>query len=79
MRCQECHGLGYQNPQTPCPSCQGSGITSCCEGAVGGVYEICNPGELTKEDLVLKGVKYETLAGGEEICIPTSYAQRLWL
>jgi hypothetical protein len=28
----------------PCPSCLGSGVASCCEGAVGGPGDVTNQG-----------------------------------
>ena len=39
MRCQDCRGRGYPafapgGAAMPCRMCGGSGITSCCEGAV---------------------------------------------
>jgi hypothetical protein len=31
MRCESCHGKTYLE-RWACPECNGSGITSCCEG-----------------------------------------------
>lgn len=55
MRCEPCRGTGlqlergpaaYRNIRpagiVPCPACGGSGIASCCEGAVGGPAEATN-------------------------------------
>ena len=41
MRCQDCQGRGYPafapgGAAMPCRMCGGSGITSCCDGAVPG-------------------------------------------
>jgi hypothetical protein len=33
-------------PGLPCPACGGCGWLSCCEGAVGGPYEVTNTGAL---------------------------------
>ena len=38
MRCERCQGTGIymlwpKPPHTPCPVCQGSGITYCCDEA----------------------------------------------
>jgi RecJ-like exonuclease len=32
MRCENCQGKGYFEEYFTCPECNGSGITSCCEG-----------------------------------------------
>ncbi len=55
--CSTCHGRHYIDipgaaatippmppRRIPCPQCQGSGDESCCEGAVGGPYEVTNGG-----------------------------------
>ena len=31
MRCEACHGLGYQRGE-PCPDCGGCGVGHCCDG-----------------------------------------------
>lgn len=60
MRCEDCIDSPYpgfvllgrlaptgkvEEVYTFCPGCQGSGIASCCEGAVGRAGEITNTGE----------------------------------
>ncbi len=60
MRCETCHGIGdllvdiAMQPVTrlrdaammiPCPACCGTGIASCCDGAIGGPEEETNKGE----------------------------------
>lgn len=59
MKCEQCQGRGTQiNPDfdfhdaavpiiVPCGSCFGSGIASCCEGAVGLAGDVTNTGDLT--------------------------------
>lgn len=53
MRCEDCQGqrrilAHLAQPGwllVPCPSCNGSGITSCCEGACGNAADVTNTGE----------------------------------
>jgi hypothetical protein len=58
MRCQQCGGIGtlavlafpFLGPrmiierELPCPSCNGSGQQSCCEGATGLACDVTNTG-----------------------------------
>jgi hypothetical protein len=48
MICETCHGTGHVLQQwastvlaeLPCPECNGTGITSCCDGACGGPGDV---------------------------------------
>lgn len=42
MKCEQCQGLGHSQASLPCGSCGGSGISSCCEGAVGLTADVTN-------------------------------------
>jgi hypothetical protein len=60
MRCEECHGdrvvmryspeLSRWHP-VPCPSCNGTAITSCCEGQVGNSCDVTNLGTITENGM----------------------------
>lgn len=60
MRCEDCAGMGRQmvvrrawtlpgsplvRMALPCPSCGGTGIASCCEGATGLACDVTNEGD----------------------------------
>ena len=59
MQCETCNGIGkilyVHDPIRPqrasdvavCPTCNGTGIASCCDGAVGGPDEVTNTGTAT--------------------------------
>jgi hypothetical protein len=57
MRCEDCGGRGMLavlapgdngrltvKCELPCPSCGGTGITSCCEGSTGLACDVTNEG-----------------------------------
>jgi hypothetical protein len=60
MQCEDCFGIGevlidgtgkpvmrLRDAYTmiPCPSCGGTGIQSCCEGACGNAADVTNTGD----------------------------------
>lgn len=54
MKCEQCHGSGKRLLRSypgnelfpyPCESCNGTGISSCCEGATGLACDVTNEGK----------------------------------